>query len=54
MFVGSRILYTVRVNDDITMQCQEHRPAAGDHFNTGDHVSLSWESDAIVALSDRA
>ena len=54
MFIGSRILYTVRINDQITLQCQEHRPAAGDHFDTGDDVALSWDSGAVVALSDRA
>ena len=54
MFIGSRILYTVRVNEEVSLRCQEHRPAVGDHFKTGDTVTLHWDSSAVVALSNGA
>ncbi|GLU29830.1 ABC transporter ATP-binding protein [Brucella sp. NBRC 12950] len=52
MFIGSRILYTVRVADTLELRCQEHRPVGGQHFKPGDYVYLKWKKQAAIALAD--
>ncbi|MBL4929413.1 ABC transporter ATP-binding protein [Fuscibacter oryzae] len=50
-FIGSRIVYAVRLADGTVVNCQEHRGVPGAHFVRGDAVSVHWPEAAVVALS---
>jgi spermidine/putrescine ABC transporter ATP-binding subunit len=49
-FIGNRIIYWVKLADDITLRCQESRGVAGMRFETGSPVVARWPSAANVVL----
>jgi spermidine/putrescine transport system ATP-binding protein len=51
MFIGSRIIYAVRVSDTLVMKCQEHRPTSATHPKQGDQVFIDWRPEAVTALA---
>lgn len=52
LFIGSRLIFEVKVADSIILRCQEQQAAGAPHPQKDDHVTVSWSRASVTPLKD--
>lgn len=51
-FIGSRIVYEVKLKDETVLKCQQARSSDVVLYREGDNVTVSWSRDSVTALAN--